>query len=291
MFIDVHGHACRDPYPGVHGKPVFSTPEQLIPRYDELGIEKAALLPIVNPEVYLPQSNEEILAICRDRPDRFFPFCNIDPRAYTNSSDAPLGLLLEHYRKRGCRGVGEVMPNLPILHPLVRNLFRCAEKAELPLTVDMSTHIGGTYGLYDDAGLPQLEHSLRIFPHLTLIGHGPPFWAEIGELETPGDRAGYPSYSFTREGVVPKLFRRYPNLLADLSAGSGYNAMARNPGYAAQFLEEFQERLMFGTDICGHDQPVPLVKFLTGLRDEKKISAAAFEKIARLNAIKFLNLS
>ncbi|MFA5645569.1 MAG: amidohydrolase family protein [Candidatus Ratteibacteria bacterium] len=291
MFIDVHGHAFRDPYPGKQGEPVFSTPQQLMVRYDELNIEKAALLPIVNPEVYLPQSNEEILAICAEWPERFFPFCNIDPRAYTNSSDAPLTQLLEHYKKRGCKGLGEVMPNLPILHPLVRNLFRCAEKADLPLTVDMSTFMDRGYGLYDDPGLPQLEYSLRIFPKLRIIGHGPPFWAEIGELETPGDRAGYPSYPFTKEGVVPKLFRRYSNLYADLSAGSGYNALARNLSYAPIFLEEFQDRLMYGTDICGHTQPVPIGDLLIQLRDEGKISSTVFEKVARLNAKKLFDLS
>ena len=88
MFIDLHAHAYRQPYPGPDGKPVFSTPQQLIERYDELGVDKGCLMPIVNPEVYLPQSNEEILEIARTYPHRFIPFCNIDPRAVSNSSDA-----------------------------------------------------------------------------------------------------------------------------------------------------------------------------------------------------------
>ncbi len=103
MFIDVHGHAYRDPYPGPDGKPVFCRPEQLLARYDELGVEKGALLPIVNPEVYLPQSNEEILTIAREHPDRFIPYCNIDPRAVTNSSDAPLGTSSITTRTRAAR--------------------------------------------------------------------------------------------------------------------------------------------------------------------------------------------
>ena len=35
--------------------------EELIARYDEAGIEKGAVLPIVSPEIYLPQANEDIL--------------------------------------------------------------------------------------------------------------------------------------------------------------------------------------------------------------------------------------
>ena len=89
---------------------------------------------------------------------------------------------------------------------------------------------------------------------------------------------------------MPKLFRRHENLYGDLSAGSGYNALARDHDYAIQFLNEFQDRLMFGTDICAPDQPAPLAKFLTELKDKKKINIEVFNKVARENAIKLLDL-
>jgi len=290
VFIDIHAHAYRWSSPPWRGKPWFSTPEQLLARHEELGIEQAVLLPLVNPEVYLPQSNEEILHIVDEFPGRFIPFCNVDPRALTNSADAPLGDLLRHYRDRGCRGVGEVMPNLPFLDPLVQNLFRHCQDTGLPLTFDISTRIGGTYGLYDDAGLPQLARSLQRFPRLIILGHGPAFWAEIAALETPADRAGYPGYPVREEGIVPKLFRRYPNLYGDLSAGSGHNALARDPDHAVRFLNEFQDRLLYGTDICAPDQKAPLAGFLKGLVDSGKISEGTFRKIARENAQRLLGL-
>lgn len=291
MFIDLHGHAYRDPYPGTDGfSPVFSTPEQLLARYDELGVEKGALLPIVNPEVYLPQSNEEILSIARQYPDRFIPYCNIDPRAIANSSDAPLDYLLRHYKDQGCKGIGEVMPNLPFTHPLVWNLFGHAQSVGLPLTFDISARIGGTYGLYDDPGLPQLEASLQAFPDLVIVCHGPAFWAEIAELESPDDRAGYPSHPIRAEGAVAKLLRGYPNMRCDLSAFSGYNALARDPDYAVKFLNEFSDRLLFGLDICAHDQPTPIVALLTSMKATGQLSEPAFARIARENAIKLLGL-
>ncbi len=290
MFIDIHGHAYKRPYPGWGGKPVFSTPEQLLVKYERFGIEKAALLPLVSPEVYLPQSNEEILEITEKYPDRFIPFCNIDPRAVTNTANAPLGYLLEHYKNCGCKGIGEVMPNIPFLHPMALNLFHHVEKAGLPLIFDITTRVGGAYGLYDDQGLPQFEQCLRMFPKLKFLGHGPPFWAEIAELETPADRSTYPMYPVKKEGVVPKLLRRYPNLYGDLSAGSGYIALARDPEYAARFLTEFQDKLFFGTDICGNDQDPLLPGFLISLVEKGKITETAFRKIARENTIKLLNL-
>lgn len=291
MFIDIHAHAYRrHPGPLRGGKPWFSTPEQLIPRYEELGIEKAALLPLVSPEVYLPQSNEEILDMVERFPGRFIPFCNIDPRAMTNSETAPLGDLLRHYRDQGCKGIGEVMPNLPFLHPLVQNLFKHVQDVGFPLIFDISSRIGGTYGLYDDPGLPQLEECLRRFPKLIILGHGPAFWAEMGRLDKPSDRAGYPKYPIREEGAVPKLFRKYPNMYGDLSAGSGGNALMRDPDYGVRFLNEFQDRLLFGTDICAPDQPVPQVKFLRDCVASGKISQATFNKIAKDNAVKLLGL-
>ena len=290
MFIDIHGHAYRKIGPKQDGRTHFATPEQLLARYDELGIERACLLPLIGPEVYLPESNEEILEICERWPDRFIPFCNIDPRVLTNSADAPLGYLLRYYKEQGCKGIGEVMPNLPFLDPLVQNLFRHTQEVGLPLIFDISTRIGGTYGLYDDAGLPQLEESLRRFRDLIILGQGPAFWAEMGTLDRPADRAGYPPYPIRDEGAVPRLFRRCPNLYGDLSAGSGYNALARDPEYAVRFLNEFPDRLLFGTDICAADQPVPQAEFLLGLRESGKISDGVFRKIARENAIRVLGL-
>ena len=44
----------------------------------------------MSPEDLPPQANEDILDMVEQYPDRFFAFCNIDPRALTNSADAPL---------------------------------------------------------------------------------------------------------------------------------------------------------------------------------------------------------
>ena len=65
----------------------FATVEQLIQPYDDEGIEKGCVLPIVSPEIYLPQANEDILDMAAQYPDRIIPWCNIDPRALTNAAD------------------------------------------------------------------------------------------------------------------------------------------------------------------------------------------------------------
>ncbi|MFA5866320.1 MAG: amidohydrolase family protein [Phycisphaerae bacterium] len=282
MFIDIHGHAYRRPWPKVNGQPRLCTPDQLLQRHDEIGIEKGVLLPLIGPEHQFeyPSSNEDILEIAETYPGRFIPFCNIDPRSLTNIPGGSLSDLLIQYRDRGCKGVGEMTSNLHFLDPLVQNLFRHIAEAGLPLTIHIAVQIGGIYGLYDEPGLPQLEITLRTFPKLTILGHSQTFWAEMGRLETPADRCGYPKYPIREEGVIPKFFRRYPNLYGDLSAGSGHNALARDPDYGIQFLNEFQDRLLFGTDITAQNTPTPLVDLLLDWRNTKKISESVFQKVA-----------
>ena len=243
MFIDVHAHAYRKPTPFVAA---FPTIEQVIARYDAVGIEKGMLLPVVNPEIYLPQSNEDILEMAQQYPDRIIPFCNIDPRALTNSVDAPLDRLLRYYKDQGCKGVGEIMPNLPFMHPMVQNLFKHAQAVGLPVTFDGSDQPTGDFGLYDDPGLPQLEHTLQRFPDLVIMGHGLTFWSEIGRLDTPAQRkttfrpdgaqVGYqpPDGPIKEEGVMPQLMRRYPKLYGELSDASV--ALGRDPEYGPRFL-------------------------------------------------------
>ncbi|MCG2660734.1 MAG: amidohydrolase family protein, partial [Kiritimatiellae bacterium] len=291
MFIDIHAHAYRKPVPFVT---MFPTAEQVIERYDAVGIEKGALLPVVNPEIYLPQANEDILDMVERYPDRFIPFCNIDPRALTNSVDAPLDRLLRYYRDQGCKGLGEVMPNVPVMDPMVQNLFKHAQDVGLPVTFDGSDRVGGDFGLYDDPGLPQLEHTLQRFPKLIILAHGPVFWAEIGRLETSaqrkptfrpdGEQAEWrpPTGPIKEEGVAPKLLRRYPNLYGELSDAS--HALERDHEYGPKFLTEFQDRLFFGTDFCCVGMPFSMLDLLLEWRATKKISEKVFNKIARENA-------
>ena len=304
MFIDIHAHAYRvKPFP----KPWnvdrnFCTAEELIARYDELGIEKGAVLPIVSPEVYSPQTNEEVLEMVEKYPDRLFAFCNVDPRMLTNRADAPLDWVLSYYKDKGCKGLGEVMPNLELMDPLVQNLFKCAEKVGLPVTYDGSDQKYGDFGLYDDPGLPQLEHTLQKFPDLKIMGHGPVFWAEIGRLKTTGSRGKIysnthhwmlikpPTGPIEEEGAMVHLMRNYPNLYGDLSDGTPYMALTRDPDFGAKFLTEFQDRLMYGTDMVNNQHPVDIGDLLVEWRDTGRITETVFNKIARENAIRIYEL-
>ena len=292
MFIDIHAHITRQVSFCPNGKNPYATVEQLIARYDALGIEKGVLLPEVNPEIgFSLQTNEDILELAALYPDRLIPFCNIDPRAKSQSCQVDFAHVLRYYRDKGCKGFGEICACLEFLDPMVQNLFKYLEDAGFPVTFHLAAQLGnGTYGLYDQPGLPQLETCLQRFPKLNFLAHSQTFWAEIGVLENVFDRYSYPRGVVKGEGAVPRLLRKYPNLYGDLSAGSGYNALARDRSYAIKFMNEFQDQLLFGTDICAPDTPVPLVDFMLELRKNHDISEDVFYKIAKLNARKILNL-
>ena len=293
MFIDIHVHTHRSPSLPDGGKQVFCSPEQLIQRYDEVGIERAVLLP-VTPRFQLPQTNEDAVEISRRWPGRFILFCNLDPAAMQEHPGDALGDLLASYKEQGFRGFGEVKPSedLSFDHPLMQNLLRQCEALSWPLTFHLSaTPDGG--GLYDEPGLPILERALEKFPGVIFMGHSQPFWAEIGPLETPEIRSGLPKGPIAREGALPRLMRQYPNLHGDFSAGSGYNAVTRDLAFAAEFLEEFQDRLYFGTDICApHTRytRTRLIDTLKEMRDRGRISQACYDKVARENAVRLLGM-
>ncbi|MBQ7651675.1 MAG: amidohydrolase family protein [Victivallales bacterium] len=290
MFLDMHVHAYLFPGPPQDGHTQFANPKDILELYDAHGIERGVLMPLIGPEVYLPQSNEEILETCRLYPGRFIPFCNLDPRGIGNSPKTDFSPWLSWYRDHGFKGIGEFMPNLPFTHPLVLNFFRQVEEFGFPLTFDISSIIGGRYGLYDDAGLPQLETCLKAFPKLNIIGHGPAFWNEIGPIEPGDERDNYIRRPVRSEGVLYRLFRDNPNLWADLSAGSAFFALTRDKENAVKFINEFQDRLMYATDICTAGKMYSMDSFLIELKDEHAISEATFRKIARENAVRLLNL-
>jgi len=188
MLIDFHTHAYRVKCPfGAN----FCTLEEVLKEQDRLGIDMSCVLPVVSPEIYIPQNTEDIIDMAREYPDRIIPFCNVDPRSLTNSPFAKLEDVLEFYKEKGCKAVGEVMPNMRMDDPKVQNLFRACEKVGFSVTPDGSDMLDGDFGLYDEPGLPQLELSLRRFPNLIIFGHGPIFWGEIAKLDTPGEK-GYP---------------------------------------------------------------------------------------------------
>ena len=91
-----------------------------------------------------------------------------------------------------------------------------------------------------------LRRRLVEFPGVRFVGHGQLFWKGIA---SPIDYScAYPAGPVETEGVVCRLLAEHPNLFADLSGRSGYNALARDPAFGAGFALRFGRKLLYGTD-------------------------------------------
>ena len=288
--IDVHIHSSMWNGAKLHSGCILVQPEEIKESYTELGIDKGFLLPLISPEAhYCIQTNEEMEYLANKYSDTFYWFCNIDPRMGQNSPATDFSELLLDYKSRGAIGVGELTANIYADAPLMDNLFYHCAQCDMPVTIHFACGKGEEYGIIDDLGLPRLEKMLKKYPNLTIMGHSQCFWNEIGDNVTEENRGDYVTGK-VNAGRVVELMRHYPNLYCDLSAGSGYNAMSRDSDFSYRFIEEFSDRLMFGTDICRAHQETYLSDWLDASLEKGCISEENYRKICRENAIRLFKL-
>ena len=271
----------------------FATPDQLRGMYARLGIDRGLLLPAVSPEnSFAFQANEQAAIVAAENPDLFVWACNIDPRMAYNSPKNDLGHFLRYYKDMGAKGMGELTPNIPADCELLDNLFRACAENDLPVTIHLApeTVRYGCYGIQDSLGLPRLERVLKKYPSLKIFGHSTMFWSQISGNVTDAILQTYPSGPVVPGGPLVRLMRENPNLYGDMSAGSGGNAFMRDPDFGCAFIEEFQDRLLFGTDICDVRNDMRLSFWLDEMAGAGRISETAYRKICRENAVRLLGL-
>ena len=274
MIIDIHVHIGQL----THGRPGLP-PGRLVRQMDKWGIERAIVLPIENPEetdYYV--TTRDVLRGCKRYPDRLVPFCNVEPRRRYPGHFDPKPII-ESYMDLGCKGFGENLAGIPVDDPMNQAIYQACGELGLCIVMHFDSWINR-----DEPGLPNFEKMLKQFPHTVFIAHGPQWWLEITKYE--GRLSGYPKGKVVRGGRVEKLLKKCPNLYGDLSAGSGYNAITRDPSYGPGFLERNADKLLFGTDFLTPGQNCPIVDYLKTV----DIPKAAKQKILSRNAKKLLKL-
>jgi len=270
--------------------------EKQINIMDIAGIDKAVLLPICNPDVLVEmQGINEVLGTCEDYPGRFIPFCNVDPRLkgsiFYRSDAGHFEFILNQYKELGCKGLGEICANIYWDDPALLELFKACQKVKFPVTFHTTIAESNDYGLIDEIGFPRFEKVLQEFNELVFFCHSQSFWAEISGDITTEEKLGYPSGKVKQGGAVVGLFRKYPNLYGDISASSGINALMRDPEFGYEFIDEFQDRLLFGLDYCSPGDNRPHIQWLTDARDNSHITKDAYEKIMYKNIVRVLDLN
>ena len=299
MKFDMHCHVFADTGFIPKNGTFFLTIEQQLRAFEIQKVDMGLILPLIHYEItpYV-QTNDGVAEIVQRYPDKFLYFMNLDPRMFYRNPKADFSRIIEYYLQRGAKGVGEMCANLPWDDPLMDNMLSYINKYRLPFTLHTVPVHYGLYGIYDDCQLTGLERALDKYPDIKFLGHSADFWSELSGDEFHG---GYPTGKIEPNGRVIELMDRYPNLYGDLSAGSGLNAVLRDETFTLWFFEKYQDRLLFGEDICNVAElegmsfngfeNMSLSKYLDALLDQGKISAIVYNKICWNNAAKLLGLS
>lgn len=274
--IDVHTHLGQ-PY-NQRGE---LTPQMLLEWMDAHGIAQAVVLPLISPEAWFYTMDPGWVIEQCVATNRLIPFCDIDPRSNYLTSEAAIRDLLDRYIEAGARGLGEHKCGVPIDHPGNLRIFRVCSQLELPILYHMDSSRNT-----DQPGLPGLEKAVQAAPDAPFLGHANGWWASISGDCTARDMGSYPKRPVTPGGAIDRLMDQYPNVYGDLSAGSGANAISRDPEFGREFLIRRADRLLFGTDYLAKGQGVPQFELFAKM----DLPADVERKIFRDNARRLLGL-
>ncbi len=224
---------------------------------------------------------EGVIEAARRYPDRFIAgYC---PHPLDPDACGKLEAAAEIFSVKVC---GEWKFCLPFDDARCLQLFRKAGELGLPVVLHLDVPYlppkGGKYvgnGLWKGGTIDNLERALQACPGTNFIGHAPGFWREMAGNADEID-AAYLKPPLQPGGRLPGMFDRYPNLYADLSAGSALRALQADPKVARELLATRPDRFLFGRDFYGSD----LADFLATLDLPQEV----WDKIGRENAERLL---
>jgi len=252
MIIDAHNH------PDWHGHNL----DKFLANMDKYGIDVTWLLSWESPvDEYHPANNYCIpqpgeggpipfarcLSYKERAPERFILGYAPDPRR--PEAIDKLAAFIEIYGVQVC---GEMKLRMTYDNPDALRMYRfCGEKG-LPVTVhiDYEFDNGNKYprpSYWYGGGIEALERALQACPETIFLGHAPGFWAHISG-DDQYNKVSYPKGKVVPGGKLIEMLRKCPNLYCDISAGSGCNALKRDPEFAVEFLTEFQDRVLYARD-------------------------------------------
>jgi predicted TIM-barrel fold metal-dependent hydrolase len=235
------------------------TLEALLSYLDGQDVAKAVVLPLSSWNVDTIMPTEYALEASKKYPDRLIPFCAVEVREQCFEER------VMRYVDMGCRGFGEHTSKLPIDHKLNQELYRLCGRLEIPILMHLAFGRSETYGAMDSSDLSGLEGVVRKYTNVDFIMHGPGWWSCMSSVVPPDDP--YPKGPIVASGRTPYILETYSNVYGDISAGSGYNALHRDPEFAGGFVKKLSRKLIYGTDLEGFYEPQDIhIKLLESLK-------------------------
>jgi predicted TIM-barrel fold metal-dependent hydrolase len=249
-IIDIHQHTS---YSG-------RTDEELIAHQRTMGITKTVLLPAGRKYGLAAGAggNDTVVAIARKYPKEYYFFANELP-------DIPeTRQVLEKYLKMGAIGIGEQKFPVQADSKHIDLVAAIAREFNVPVLLHFQHE---TYNL----GYENFHKVLARHAKVNFIGHAQTWWGNIDRSHNQS--VMYPKTKVTLGGITDRLLADYPNMYADLSAGSGLNALRRDEDHAREFIKRHQDKLLYGSDCsdrvgkgtaCSGSQQIETVRRLSG---------------------------
>ena len=282
-IIDIHQHTnYRE-----------RTAEQLIAHQRKMGVTQTILLP-AGSAVKRPSTadgkhnalggvgaggNETALTMSRQHPKEFFFGAN-------EVTDLPEARAeIAKYLDNGAIIIGEQKFGVECDSAESQVLYKLAGEYRVPILMHFQH---GTYNL----GIERLHKMLEKYSKTIFIGHAQTWWANIDKNHTD-QKVLYPKGKVTAGGLTDRYLADYPNMFADMSAGSGLNALTRDEDHTRGFLDRHQNKILYGSDCddrvgmgpgCSGSQTIATIRKLAP-------NKAAERKILFANAKKLFKFS
>jgi len=235
--IDIHQHT------NYRGR----TAPELLAHQRTMGVTQTILLPagspVLRPSTHEGKSiglaagaggNETVLAMAKEYPKEFFFGAN-EVTDLPGARDE-----IEKYLKLGAVIIGEQKFGVACDSPESKILYSLAGEYRVPILLHFQD---AKYNF----GYSQLFTMLQAYPKTVFIGHAQTTWANIDKNYTL-DQGLYPKGPVASGGLTDRYLADYPNYYVDASAGSGLNALRRDPDFTRGFLERHQDKILYGSD-------------------------------------------
>ncbi len=239
-IIDIHQHT------NYH----LRTDEHLIAHQKMMGITRTILLPSGSvrtmPSTHNGKSNG--LAAKTGGNEDVMRIAKANPAAYLFGANEVTDLPgardeIEKYLKLGACIIAEQKFAVECDSEASQRLYKLAGEYKVPILLHFQHK---TYNL----GYERFHTMLEKFPKTNFIGHAQAFWGNIDKLHD--QTKNYPDGKITPGGITDRYLADYPNMFADMSAGSGLKALTRDEEHTTAFFARHQDKVLYGSDCADH---------------------------------------
>ncbi|MBL8209277.1 MAG: amidohydrolase family protein [Bryobacterales bacterium] len=228
-IIDIHQHTNYSDRPDdvlvAHQRKMGITKTILLPAGRKYGLEAKAF------------GNDSVVAVAKRYPKEYLFFANELPEI------AEARGVITKYLKMGAIGIGEQKFFVDCDSVHMQKIASIAAEYNVPVLMHFQ------HDKYNK-GIERFHKILEKYPKVNFIGHAQTFWANIDKKCEQA--VLYPKGKVTPGGITDRLLADYPNMFADLSAGSGLNAFARDPEHGREFIKRHRTKLLYGSDCNDH---------------------------------------